>query len=134
MPPEIPQDARTCTEDLDFEESDSDESREEREMRDECRRWNAQTEATWVKEASKLQKRDFQGLRMESREDPDGEVLTMDEWKQLCASETDTQDGSIEKVAEARTQRIERGGCDNPQRSGVTMRWRRRSVTSALSF
>ena len=33
-----------------LDESDSDELREEREMQDEVRRWNAQTEATWVKE------------------------------------------------------------------------------------
>ena len=48
-------------------------------MQDECRRWNAQTRssaATWVKKASKLLKRDFQGLRTESEEDPDGAVLT----------------------------------------------------------
>ena len=51
---------------------------------EEFRRWNAQTEATWVKEASKLLKRDFQGLRMELEADPDGELLTFDEWKQLC--------------------------------------------------
>ena len=70
---------RICIEDLDFDETDMDELREEREIQDECRRWNAQTEETWVKEASKLLKRDFQGLRMELEEDPDGEVLTMDE-------------------------------------------------------
>ena len=79
VPPEIPHDTRTCFQDLDFDESDNDESREEREMQDEVRRWNAQTEATWVKEASKLLKRDFQGLRMESEDDPDGEVLTLNE-------------------------------------------------------
>ena len=78
VPPEIPHDTRICIEDLGFEESDSDELREEREMQDECRRWNAQTRSsavTWVKKASKLLKRDVQGLRMESEEDPVGEVL-----------------------------------------------------------
>ena len=76
---------------------------------------------------------------MELEEDPDGEVLTMDAWKQLCvemdrledfedendcenssddaASETDTQDGSIGKVTEAQEcKRIERAGCHKPQR------------------
>jgi len=81
VPPEIPHDSRICIEDLDFEESDSDESRAEREMQDECRRWNTQTEATWVKEASKLLKRDFRGLRLKLEEDPDGDFLTMDEWR-----------------------------------------------------
>ena len=99
VPPEIPHDARTCIEDLDFDESDSDELREEREMQDECPRWNAQTEAAWVKEASKLLKCDFQGLRMESDEDPDGEVLTMYEWKQLCV-EMDRLEGAMEHETE----------------------------------
>ena len=99
VPPEIPHDARTCIEDLDFDESDSVELREEREMQDECRRWNAQTEAAWVKEASKLLKCDFQGLRMESDEDPDGEVLTMYEWKQLCV-EMDRLEGAMEHETE----------------------------------
>ena len=74
---------------------------------------------TWVKETSKLLQRDFQGLRVELEEDPDGEVLTMDEWKQLCvemnaASETDTQDGSIEQVAEAQE-------CDGLSEQDVTI-------------
>ena len=68
-------------------------------MQDEVRRWNAQTEATWVKEASKFLKRDFQGLRMESDEDPDGQVLTMDEWKQLCV-EMHHLGGGIEQETE----------------------------------
>ena len=94
VPPEIPHDSRICIEDLDFVESDSDESREER-----GRRWNAQTEATWVKEASKLLKRDFQGLRMELEDDPDGEALTLDEWRQLCV-EMDRLDGAMEDETE----------------------------------
>ena len=61
VPPEVLHDTRICIEDLDFDDSDSD-----REMQDEVRRRNAQTEATWVKEASKLLKRDLQGPRMES--------------------------------------------------------------------
>ena len=56
LPPGLLHDTRICIEDLDFDETDRDELREEREMEDECRRWNAQTEATWVKEASKLLK------------------------------------------------------------------------------
>ena len=56
VPPGLLHDTRICTEDLEFDESDNDELREEGEMQDECRRWNAQTEATWVKEASKLLK------------------------------------------------------------------------------
>ena len=87
VPPEVPHDTRICTEDLDFDESDSD-----REMQDEVRRWNVQTEATWVKEASKLLKRDFQGLRMESEDDPDGEALTLNEWRQLCVERDRLQD------------------------------------------
>ena len=94
VPPEIPHDTRTCAEDLDFDESDSDELREEREVQDECRRWNAQTRAsaaTWVKEASKLLRRDFQGLHMESEEDP--------EWKQLCVK-VDRLEGGMEHETE----------------------------------
>ena len=44
-------------------------------MQDEVRRWNAQTGANWVKQASKLLKRDFQGLRMVLEQDSDGDVL-----------------------------------------------------------
>ena len=94
VPQEIPHDTRICIEDLDFDETDRDELRK-REMQDECRRWNAQTEATWSKEASKLLKRDFQGPGMELEEDPDGEVLTLDEWKQLCV-EMDRLEGAME--------------------------------------
>ena len=111
VPPEIPHDARNCIEDLDFEESDSDESREEREMQDECRRWNAQTETTWVKEASKLMQRDFQGLRMELEEDPDGEVLTMDEWKQLCV-EIDAASERTHKTARLKKLRRRKNATD----------------------
>ena len=64
VPPEIPHDTRTCIEDLDFDESDSDELREKSKMQDDVRRWNAQTEANWVKQASKLLKRGFESLRM----------------------------------------------------------------------
>jgi len=60
LPPGLLHDTRICIEDLDFDETGRDELRQEREMQDECRRWNAQTAATWVKEASKLLKRDFQ--------------------------------------------------------------------------
>ena len=76
-------------------------------MQEECRRWNAQTEATWVKEACKLLKLDFQGLRTELEEDPDGEALTMDEWKQLCVEmdrieefedENDCENRSVETL------------------------------------
>ena len=59
VPPEIPHDTRTCIEDLDFDESDSNELREERKMQDEVRRWNAQTVAKWAQQAFKLLKRDF---------------------------------------------------------------------------
>ena len=93
VPPEVPHDTRICIEDLDFDESDSDELRDDREMQDEVRRWNAQTEATWVKEASKLPKRDFQGIRMESDEDPDGEALSLDEWRQLRVEIDRLEDG-----------------------------------------
>ena len=102
VPPEIPHDTRTCIEDLDF-----DELREEREMQEECRRWNAQTEATWTKETCKLLKLDFQRLRVELEEDPDGEVLTMEEWKQLCVDvdrieefedENDCENSSVETL------------------------------------
>ena len=93
VPPEVPHDTRIGIEDLDFNESDSDELRDDREMQDEVRRWNAQTEATWVKEASKLPKRDFQGIRMQSDEDPDGEALTLDEWRQLRVEMDWLEDG-----------------------------------------
>ena len=93
VPPEVPHDTRICIEDLVFDESDSDELRDDREMQDEVRRWNAQTEATWVKEASKLPKRDFQGIRMESDEDPDGEARSLDEWRQLRVEMDWLEDG-----------------------------------------
>ena len=110
VPPEIPHDTRIY-----IEEKDSDELKEEREMQDECRRWNAQTRssaATWVKEASKLLKRNFQGLRMESQEDPDGEVLTMDEWKQLCA-EVDCLEGAMEHETEGSCSSYDESCADN---------------------
>ena len=46
VPPEVPHDTRICIEDLDFDESDNDELSEEREMQEQCRRFDAQTEAT----------------------------------------------------------------------------------------
>ena len=116
VPPEIPHDTRICIEDLvdpDFEESDVDEWRDEREVQDDRTdiqhaefvhrgRWNAQARssaAAWVTEASKSLERNFQGLRMESEEDPDGEVLTMDEWTQLCV-EVDRLEGAMEHEME----------------------------------
>ena len=115
VPPEIPHDTRTCAENLHFDESDSDELREEREVQDECRRWNAQTRAsaaTWVKEASKLLRRDFQGVNMESEEDPDGEVLTMDEWKQLCVK-VDRLEGGMEHETEGPSSAYDESYADN---------------------
>ena len=107
VPPGIPHDTRTCIEDLDF-----DELREERELQEECRRWNAQTEATWVKEASKSLKRDFQGLRMELEEDPDGEDLTLDEWKQLCVK-VDRFEGGMENETEESSSAYDESYADN---------------------
>ena len=69
-------------------------------MQEECRLWNAQTEATWVKEESKLPKGDFQDLRMELEENPDGEVLTMDEWKHMC-TKVDGLEGGMEGSSSA---------------------------------
>ena len=126
VPPEIPHDTRTCIEDLDFDESDSDELREEREVQDECRRWNAQTRAsaaTWVKEASKLLRRDFQGVHMESEEDPDGEVLTMDEWKQLCVK-VDRLEGGMEHETEGSSSAYDESYADN-ECKGPTLMERR---------
>ena len=103
VPPEIPHDARTCIGDPDFEESHSDGSREKREMQDECRRWNTQTLGSRRHpNYCNAIFRPTYGVGGRSRR----RSSHMDEWKQLCvemnaASETDTQDGSIEKVAEA---------------------------------
>ena len=59
----------------------------------------AQTEVNWVKQASKLLKRNFQGLRMVLEQDSDGDVLTVDEWKQLCV-EMNRLEGGIESGTE----------------------------------
>ena len=124
VPPELPHDTRICIEDLDIDETHSDELIVEREMQDECRRWNAQTEATWVKEASKLLKRDFQGLRMELEEDPDGEVLTLDEWNQLCV-EMDRLGGGMEQETEGSSSACDESyaenECKGPDINGKTL-------------
>ena len=110
VPPEKPHDTRTCIEDDDFDESGS---RELREMQDECRRWDAQTEATWVKDASTSLKRDFSGPTYGvGGIYPDGEVLTMDEWKQLCVK-VDRLEGDVEHETEKSSSAYDESYADN---------------------
>ena len=107
VPPEIPHDARTCIEDLDFDESDSDELREEREMQDDVHDGMRRLRPLGSKRHP-----DFQGLRMESDEDPDGEVLTMYEWKQLCV-EMDRLEGAMEHETEESSSACDGSYADN---------------------
>ena len=56
--------------------------------------------------------RDFQGLRMELEDDPDGEVLTLDEWRQLCV-EMDRLEGAMEEYTESSSSTCDESYADN---------------------
>ena len=57
---------------------------------------------------------------MELEDDPDGEVLTMDEWKQLCV-EVDRLEGGMEHETEGSSSAYDESCCKGPDINGETL-------------